>query len=283
MLTTRRKIAVARAVQKTVMIGRRIRGKGPVARVYRRGVAWDLDLREGIDFAIWLMGAFEPVTVAAYSRLVRPGDIVFDIGANVGAHTLYLARRVGVSGRVYAIEPTDWARAKLSANLALNPGLAERATIVPAMLVADGAAVAPPPLYASWPLDRAAGGHAMHGGRKQAATGSRAVTLDTLTAELGLARLDFIKLDIDGFEVAALRGGRATLHRFRPKLILELSPHQLEEQGASIDELAHLLAECRYRLETLRGRALPRDGERIHRLIAAGASLNAIAVPEATT
>jgi len=276
MLTTRRKIALARTVQKAVMAGRGAWCKGPRARVQRRGVAWDLDLREGIDFAIWLMGTFEPATVAACARLVRPGDIVFDIGANIGAHTLHLARAVGATGRVHAFEPTDWAREKLAANLALNPDLAARVVIVPAMLVAMRGA-APPPLYASWPLDSAVAAHPLHGGRKMPATGANAVTLDDYVASAGLTRLDFIKLDIDGFEGGALRGARATLARFRPRMVLELSPHQLAEQGDSIEDLTALLDAMSYRLATLSGRALPRDGAALRSLIMPGASLNALA------
>src|SRR5215469_4528356 len=110
MLTTRRKIALARTAQRAVMFGRRAFRKGPQTNVRRRGLAWDLDLREGIDFAIWLLGAFESTTIGAYTRLIRPGDVVFDVGANVGAHTLHLARAVGRTGRVHAFEPTEWAR-----------------------------------------------------------------------------------------------------------------------------------------------------------------------------
>ncbi len=92
----------------------------------RRGVAWTLDLREGIDFSIWLLGAFELSTVRAYQRILRPGAIVLDIGANIGAHTLHLARAVGTEGKVWAIEPTDYAMGKLKTNIALNPELAPR-------------------------------------------------------------------------------------------------------------------------------------------------------------
>ena len=69
------------------------------------------------------MGAFEKRTVAAYSRLVRPGMTVIDIGANIGAHTLPLAKLVGPTGRVIAVEPTIWAVERLRANLDLNPPL----------------------------------------------------------------------------------------------------------------------------------------------------------------
>ena len=59
-----------------------------------------LDLREGIDFGIWLNGSFEPSTRHAYEGIVSAGDQVIDVGANVGAGTMHLARAVGPTGRL---------------------------------------------------------------------------------------------------------------------------------------------------------------------------------------
>src|SRR5713101_4640646 len=85
--------------------------------VTRYGVRWNLDLDEAIDFSIFLLGLFERQTVQAYQRLVWPGNIVLDIGANIGAHTFHLARLVGPNGRVFAFEPTAFAFHKLLANI----------------------------------------------------------------------------------------------------------------------------------------------------------------------
>lgn len=278
MLTTRRKIALARTAQRAVMFGRRAFRKGPQTNAYRRGIAWNLDLREGIDFAIWLLGAFEPATVGAYARLVRSGDVVFDVGANIGAHTLHLARAVGRAGHVHAFEPTEWARAKLVANLKLNPGLRDRVTVVPAMLMAQSAAAAPP-LYSSWPLAGAGDAHQLHGGRKMPARGAHVTTLDDYVADAKIDRLDFVKLDVDGHERSVLHGARNAFARLRPVIVLELSPHQLAGEGDSVDDLAALLAAMGYRLATLAGGALPSDGATLRTLIKPGASLNALARP----
>jgi len=107
---------------------------------------------EGIDFSIYLLGAFERSTVRALQKLVIPGSVVFDIGANIGAHTLGLARSVGPAGRVFAIEPSDFAFAKLKRNLALNPELESRTHAHQILLAAEIEALLPPTIYASWPL-----------------------------------------------------------------------------------------------------------------------------------
>src|SRR5271165_6032794 len=83
------------------------------------GVTYELHLDELIDSSIYYTGAFEPETTAAIRRLVRTGFVALDIGANVGCHTLRMAKLVGTAGRVFAFEPMPWARAKLQKNLSL--------------------------------------------------------------------------------------------------------------------------------------------------------------------
>src|ERR1035437_9981543 len=201
MLKTKQKLALANLVQTGVMGIRRMFGRGPNAHVKRGHVEWDLDLREGIDFSIWLLGSFEPETVRCYKRIVKAGDVVLDIGANIGAHTLFLAQAVGTNGKVYAFEPTDYAYAKLSKNRSLNPGLADRIHCFQCMLVDPETAGKPTPgLYSSWPLKADAGLHELHQGRLMTTAGAQARTLDSVILSLGLDRVDCIKLDIDGFE-----------------------------------------------------------------------------------
>jgi len=80
-------------------------GKNNCVTVRRRGLMWSLDLSEGIDFSIYLLGAFERSTTITLEKLVKPGDVVFDLGANIGAHTVVLAQLVGGAGQVLAFEP----------------------------------------------------------------------------------------------------------------------------------------------------------------------------------
>jgi hypothetical protein len=124
MLTTREKITMAKAGYHLIMAGRRLCGLPRRLQVERDGLAWQLDLAEAIDFTIWLRGRFEPATLALCERLLSPGAVVLDIGANVGAQTLPLARAAGNTGCVYAFEPTAFAVEKLRANIAPFASLA---------------------------------------------------------------------------------------------------------------------------------------------------------------
>jgi len=281
MLKTKQKIALANLVQSLVMGIRRLRGQGAIAAVRRSDVWWELDLREGIDFSIWLLGSFEPGTVRCYQRTVNDGDVVLDIGANIGAHTLLLARAVGSAGKVYAFEPTDYAYAKLLKNCSLNPDLSGRIHCFQTMLVdQDATGDQPPPLYSSWPLSEVAGLHELHQGRLMTTTNAETRTLDSVLLSLNLERVDFIKLDIDGFECGMLRGASEVMARWHPIIVMELAPYALEEQGASLGELIALLTKYGYALYELSSAApLAMDPEVLEKQIPPGASLNVIARP----
>src|SRR6187399_2260536 len=125
-------------------------GLGSEVRVNRGGIDWRLNLEEGIDLAIYLFGAFERGTQRVFRRSIRRGDVVLDIGANIGAHTLRLAEAVGPTGKVLAVEPTAYAFARLTQLLGDNPALA-RVVIAKQMLLSSPERQAlPAAIYSRW-------------------------------------------------------------------------------------------------------------------------------------
>src|SRR5579863_3193761 len=186
MLTTKTKVSLATLAYKCVALGRSIAGKSDLATVNRGGSRWSLDLHEGIDFSIYLLGAFERSTVSTLKKLVKPGDVVFDIGANIGAHTLGLARSVGPTGRLYAFEPTDFAFAKLQQNLKLNPELQSRTHAHQILLSASANDPSQSEIYASWPLELDGTVHPKHRGRLVTTQNARVDTLDHFAESEGI-------------------------------------------------------------------------------------------------
>lgn len=276
------KVLLASIAYGGISRARMLAGKNDRADVTRRGIRWALDLSEGIDFSIYLIGAFEWSTALALDTLVKPGDTVFDIGANIGAHTLPIARKVGSNGRVFAFEPTAFAFEKLQKNLSLNPDLRDRVDACQTMLSDDPHSGVREEIYSSWPLRATAGHHPKHQGQLTATAGASTDTIDSFVERKGISRLDLIKIDVDGDEYPVLHGGIETLRRLRPTILLELAPWVHVEQGNSFAEMIELLADLGYSLEKVGGagkssRRLPLSANDLERMIPDGESINAIA------
>jgi FkbM family methyltransferase len=278
-MKTIHKIAAARAVYHAVHAGRSLFGRTDRAIVERDGITYDLDLAQGIDFAIFLGNFYERRTRAALRKLVSPGALVLDIGANIGAHTLYLAQLAGAGGRVMAFEPTDFAFRKLCRNLELNPLLAARVAAYHCFLTASDGAGVPDAIYSSWPLVRQAGLHAKHLGREMQTEQAQSRSLDSILREhADYRKVQLVKLDVDGFECDVLGGATVMLRDVRPVFVMELAPYVLEERGASLDQLLSYFLPNGYVFydeKTLK--PLPASAGELQRMIASGAGINAIA------
>ncbi len=278
MLTTKTKISLAAIAQRVVSMARAAAGKDHFAEVQRRRLRWRLDLREGIDFSIYLLGAFEPSTANTLDKLAKPGDVALDIGANIGAHTLGLARSVGPNGHVFAFEPADFAFEKLQCNLTLNPLLEKRVTTRQILLDKSAETPAKDQIYASWPLETEEPLHPKHRGRLVSTKNARVDTLDAFWEREGLDRLQLIKIDVDGYELPVLQGGLKTLTKFRPTLVMEMSPYVHAEHGNSFTALVELLARVGYSLQHADNwKSLPLDAHKLEAMIPDGASINVIA------
>jgi FkbM family methyltransferase len=275
-LSTAAKITIARVLRRGVGAWLSIRGidaKNVVCD--RHGVTWSLDVDEGVQLALYL-GQYERTTIRALARLARPDAIAIDIGANIGAQALPLASRLSQGGRLIAVEPADSAMARLKANCALNPQLASRITLVHSALGAAGDA-ASESYFASWPLDPAGNAHPVHQGAPQRSTAT-AATVDDLVRQLGLPRVDLIKLDVDGNELPILRGARETLTRYQPKVVFELCPYLLEERGESPSALTRQFTALGYKLFDERTFApVSPDENELLATIPSGGSMNLIA------
>lgn len=278
MLSTSHKILIARALSATLVFLRGLFGRPSEVVATRRGVTWSLNLKEGIDLAIYLFGGFEVRTLQQYAQLVRQGDVVLDIGANVGAHTLPLAQLVGPSGKVFSFEPTAYAFAKQLANIALNPQLASRIEAYQMMLMATDAESLPESVYSSWPLEVADDLHNEHHGRLMPTQGATHGTLDSFLQRLGIEKVNFIKLDVDGNEAEVLMGAKSIIQHSQPQIMLELAPYVYSKNFNKFDELLENLWGSGYQIsDVVTGRPLPRNSADLRKLIPKGGSLNALA------
>jgi FkbM family methyltransferase len=141
----------------------------------------------------------------------RDGDTVIDAGGCWGDSALYFAHRVGRGGRVYSFEFLPNNLDVFRRNLALNPQLAPRIEVVPHPVWSTGDVE----LFVS-----GAGPGARVGPTRQTPADAtvRTLSIDQLAEREALPRVDFVKMDIEGAEQAALRGAEGVLRRWRPRL-----------------------------------------------------------------
>jgi FkbM family methyltransferase len=228
-------IAAARPVQfrgKARLLGRFVPREG-VRTATVHGCRMTLDLSDYIQRMVYL-GAYERWETRVVRRVLRPGMCFVDVGANVGYFTLLAARRVGPTGRVFAVEPSPWAADRLAAAIAEN-GLhhvrVERCGL--------GAAPGTATLYDPRPDN--------HTPTMLADAGSpgRTVpvrTLDECVREWGADRIDLLKIDVEGYEPAVFAGGERALAGGTVRAVLcEFNPHWLHKAGSSSRELYRTL------------------------------------------
>ena len=211
--------------------------------VRRDGLRWRLNRTHHIDRELLLSGCFESFTTKRLKQVVQPGMKVLDVGANIGYFSLLLAREVGPSGHVWAFEPTRAYGQRLREHLLLNQ-LEDRVTVLPVALSdhPDEAVISIGEASATLhPLDHAP------------AHGSETIQLrrlDDLVDELGIDRLDLVKVDIDGHEPAFLRGAAKTIARHQPIMIVEFFQGNLDMAGGDVRQLKTQLESMGYRLHS---------------------------------
>jgi FkbM family methyltransferase len=216
------------------------------------GITYDLDLTQDIDSNLYFKGCHEPWTTAFINNSVKPGMVALDIGANVGAHALRLAKLVGPAGRVIAFEPMSWAFAKLKRNASLNAGFN---LTLENIGLADFEGTRRLKIASRVPLDPGKGDFDEED--------IRLMRLDDYLSERPVERVDFIKIDVDGMDYKVLRGAAASLRRYRPLMIAELAPAYLAKYGDSPAALLELLSSLAYEfsLETEPERRLTTPAE----------------------
>ena len=176
----------------------------------------------------------EATFVALLKSSIGIGMTVVEAGAHIGYVTLQAARAVGPSGHVFAFEANPHAVPLIERNLTVN-GLEKRVTVVP-LALAD--------VSGRQAFFLSGGGDTSSLYEPEGASEQIEVAVTTLDAWLDpTVRVDVVKLDIEGGEVAALRGMRDTLARAGPDLTVfaECNPSMLARSGSSVDELVETL------------------------------------------
>ncbi len=158
-----------------------------------------------------LYGEFSEGEVRVFDQLLQPGMTAVDAGANIGCHTVFMAKKTGPAGRVHAFEPQRMIYQALVANLALN-AIENTQAYHCAVGSGEGSVTVPHINYAK-------GGNFGGLALGQLDQGEP-VPLRSIDS-LDLSACHFIKIDVEGMETDALKGAKQTLDEFKPYLYVE--------------------------------------------------------------
>lgn len=178
-------------------------------------------------------------------RLLSPGKVFVDGGANFGIYTVVASKLVGNSGVVLSFEPSPENFAILQRNVELNK-MENVKVFCSAISDRDGTTR----LYH---IDNAPNSYSL--GKDVNPTTDyeeiSTVSLDSVLQREGLERVDFLKLDVEGAEELVLRGAKSLFSRMRPIVLFEVSESATKRLGLSTDGAWKMLEKLRYKLFTV--------------------------------
>lgn len=208
--------------------------QGPLA-----GYRWTVG---SSNHGCWL-GSYELAKQRAIAASLKPGDVFFDIGANVGFYSLLGSRLVGSSGRVFAFEPVPRNLVQLRHHLQMNS-----CSNVTVLDVAVGDRDGPA-------LFDESGGSSMGHLAPSGSLSIRTVTLDALVESAQVPLPDVMKLDVEGAEAWVVSGAEKLLRAATPRIFLATHGENTKEECTK--RLLHL----GYEVSSFGGRPLEDSDE----------------------
>ena len=205
-----------------------------------------------LGWHVIFFGTYEPELREIFRAVLPSEGVALDIGANIGWHTLLMARLVGARGRVLAAEANSSVREQLLANLNLNRF--SQVEVIP-FAISDSEGTVE--FYGPAADDADSGNGYMVPDSAATKPRSGIIRLETrrvdaIVAAAQLERLDLIKIDVEGFEWPVLRGGEETIAKFRPQIVFEYNAEYASRGGGSPAVVFEFFQRYRYRLFTIR-------------------------------
>jgi FkbM family methyltransferase len=216
---------------------------GSIRNVTRNGINYSLDLSCMMQWYVYW--GFRSKDREELYSLIKEGDVVMDIGTNIGETLLNFAKLTGSKGYVYGFEPDEQNYKNAIKNVSLNNfknvhvfkyGLSDKKETVK--------------LYVVDPNNRGMNRILQQANDEtESYTVIETVTLDGLVKENKIDRVDVMKLDIEGYEMHALRGASELLKKMKPLLFVEVGYAKLLKNNSSPNELMKFLEDLGYKMK----------------------------------
>ncbi|MBL7726090.1 MAG: FkbM family methyltransferase [Dinghuibacter sp.] len=231
------------------IIGSFVNKKSTVSKPFStklNGYIYNGNFNTYIDWHVYYFGVYERGFLAFLEKIARQigaGTVMFDVGANVGHHTLYMSP---YCSKIYSFEPNPDSYGKLMEKITVNR--IEHVTAFP-----FGLSTTNETLNFYVPEITNSGSASFE---DRSSWGHRKITAevkigDEAVAAAGIARLDLVKIDVEGFEKNVLEGLKGTIARFRPLVFFEFE-NSTVQKFASEEEFYALFPE-KYRFVKVYG------------------------------
>lgn len=215
-------------------------------------LVFELDLHDLVQRQIFFE-IYDREEIDLLRRVVNEGDIVFDVGGNVGLYAISLAKMVGSAGKVHVFEPIFENMQAICRNVSLNHF--EDRVILNLLAIAEKETVID--LYFSSRQDNTGWASIVPSKFRENRLQVQAVNLDTYIRKNDIENVKLIKMDIEGAELYALRGMDTILRKENgPVIYLEINPYLLDKQKVNPADVKKQLVDYGYRLFRYRNKRL---------------------------
>lgn len=218
--------------------------KGSIRKASRDGINYRLDISEYMEWVIYFGLAVEERS--GLFSLIKPGQIIFDVGTNIGETLLNFAKLTGKNGYVFGFEPVDINYKKCIENISIN---SFQHIKVSQVALSDKKEI----LYFGYSDNKNSGGIFMQKERQKNGTEVQALTLDEFVEIHTISKIDLIKIDVEGFEYHVLAGAKNSLNKFKPVLFVEVDQVNLQRQNSSSGNLIALITSYGYTCKSVDG------------------------------
>jgi FkbM family methyltransferase len=194
-----------------------------------------------IEWTILTTGTYEDEMSKLMKMSLKPGNVALDIGANIGLQTLRMSQCTGTTGKVYAFEPLAYLQEKFRKNMQLNK--ADNVIMFPFALSDEES-------EADFNINKNPWNQgAFSIGNKNTGSEAQRVFIkvaDEIAEIKSLDRLDFIKIDVEGYEYQVLKGLKQTLEKHKPRIIFEYDTNYWASAGQNITDCFNFLGTFNY-------------------------------------
>lgn len=173
-------------------------------------------LDRGIERKLYNQGVYEEGTLYCFEKILKKGDVILDVGANIGLTTIRASKLIGDKGKVYAIEAMTSTFEILRFNILLN-----KLTNVICVNEAFADYVGKAEIFHNLDINR--GSASLYSDKKKGGIEVEVNTLDEFVINHGINTIDFIKIDIEGAEYPMLMGASNFLKNNKPIICVEYS------------------------------------------------------------